>query len=573
MTPRFARVARLDEIRGDGPHALAADGIDLVALRAGGALRVFEGRCPHQGALLAEGELEDGTLVCRNHRWRFDPATGNRIGGRECLRACPSEIQDGALWVDVSALGEASQTRARRRVEDLPGPRRLPILGNALQLDVPRLHLVFEEWARTYGPLYTIGVPGIVFVCVSDPELVQAVLRARPTTYRRDPQVEPVFAELGVSGVFSAEGAAWRSQRRLAVEGLSQRNVRRSYATLRDVAERLHRRWERAAATGEAVDIQDDLMRFTVDVTTALVFGKDLQTIDGGEDVIQRHLALIFPTFARRLDAVFPYWRYFRLPRDRRVDQAVAAVRAWIGQLIAEARARLAAEPGRPPATFLEAMLTATDEEGRPFTDEVVYGNAMTMLLAGEDTTANSLAWAVHLLCDHPAEVAALRAEIDAVLGGSSVPESLEHANRLDRATAVSNEAMRLLPVAPLNFVQANHDTVLGDVAIPRGTGVLAIHRIAATDERRFTDATRFEPARWLPDFQGAHDPSAAMPFGTGPRICPGRALALIEMRVVLATLYGSFDVERVGRAEDVTERYSFTVMPENLRVRLHPRC
>lgn len=574
----WTRAARAEDLGGPGPHALSAGGVDLVAVRAGGALRVYEGRCPHQGALLGEGELDGATLICRNHRWRFDSATGQRDGGPQCLRACPSELRGAELWVDIAPLrdGAAATGRTLRQVADLPGPRGLPLVGNGLQLDVNRLHLDLEEWARTYGPMFLMKAGSRRIVGVSDPALIEQVLRARPETYRRDARVEPVFAELGVAGVFSAEGTAWRPQRRLAMEALSQRNLRGFYPTLAKVAERLRKRWA-GAAPGAEIDIQDDLMRFTVDVTTTLVFGSDLNTLEGGEDVIQRDLALVFPTFARRLNALIPYWRVLRLPKDRKVDRAIAALRAWLSELITETRARLASEPERAarPGNFLEAMLSARDDEGQPFSDEVLFGNAMTMLLAGEDTTANSVAWAVHLLCERPDEVAALRAELDAVLGDTTVPRDLETANKLDYATAISNEAMRLLPVAPLNFVQANHDTVLGDVEIPAGTGVVAISRPAATDARWFAAPTEFRPRRFLDDGVdgGAHDPGALTPFGSGPRICPGRTLALVEMRVMLATLYRSFDVERVGDPAAVKEHYSFTVMPSDLKVRIRPRA
>src|SRR6185436_16768319 len=145
-----------------------------------------------------------------------------------------------------------------------------------------------EEWAAVYGDLYALRVGKLRTVVVSDPALAQPVFRARPETWRRTRKLEQVFIELGVAGVFSAEGAAWRSQRRLAMEALSHRHLRGFYPTLASVADRLRRRWAKAAASGEELDIQDDLMRFTVDVTTTLVFGRDLDTLGGGQDVIQR---------------------------------------------------------------------------------------------------------------------------------------------------------------------------------------------------------------------------------------------------------------------------------------------
>ena len=576
----WKRVARVSELPtattppGSGPCAVAAGDVDLVVLYAGQAgLKVYEGRCPHQGALLGEGELEGNLLVCRNHRWKFDVDTGQRKGGAQCLRAYPTEVRDGELWVDLGELESAptTKTTARRRIRDLPGPRGLPFFGNLFDFEVKRLHAVFEDWARTYGPVYRLSAAGQDFVALSDPALINEALRARPETFRRDERVEPVFAELGVAGVFSAEGAAWRPQRRLAMEALAQKNLRGFYPTLAAVAERLRRRWERTAGT--EIDLVDDLMRFTVDVTTTLVFGRDLATLDGGEDVIQRELALVFPTFARRLNTLIPYWRLLRLPADRRVDRAVASLRVWLAELITDARALLGADPTRAPANFLESMLASRDDQGKPFSDDIIFGNCMTMLLAGEDTTANSVAWAVHLLCDHPEEVAALCRELDATLGEAAVPRDLEEANRLEHATAVANESMRLLPVAPLNFLHALHDTTLGDLVIPKGTAILILARMAATDEKHFGEPARFLPDRWLHKPAFAHDPSAHQPFGSGPRICPGRSLALVEMRVMLATLYRNFEVSRVGASSDVKELYSFTMMPTQLRVRLLPRA
>jgi len=567
----WKRVARLADLDGEGPHAVAAGDIDLVVVHRGNQLKVFEGRCPHQGALLGEGELDGNLLVCRNHRWKFDTATGQRKNGPQCLKACPSEIRDDALWVDTTPLDAPTTTgKAGRRIADLPGPRGLPFFGSLFDFDIERLHGVFEDWARTYGAVYQLKAAGQTMVVLSDPALINDALRARPETFRRDERVEPVFAELGVAGVFSAEGAAWRPQRRLAMEALAQKNLRGFYPTLAAVAARLQRRWERSAGT--EVDLVDDLMRFTVDVTTTLVFGRDLFTLDGGKDVIQRDLALVFPAFARRLNSLIPYWRLLRLPQDRRVDRAIASLRVWLAALIADTRQKLAADPHQPPTNFLESMLASRDDDGKPFSDEVIFGNCMTMLLAGEDTTANSVAWAVHLLLDHPAEVAALRQELDATLRDAPLPRDLEEANRLERATAVANESMRLLPVAPINFLHALHDTTLGDLAIPKGTAIVLLTRIAATDEKYFAEPARFLPERWMIKDGRTHDPSAHQPFGSGPRICPGRSLALIEMRVMLATLYRNFDVTRVGSASDVKEHYSFTMMPTNLRVRITPR-
>src|SRR2546430_7585496 len=128
------------------------------------------------------------------------------------------------------------------------------------------------------------------------------------------------------------------------------------------------------------------------------------------------------------------------LPRDCRLDRALAELRAWLGELVVAERARLAAEPRRAekPSNFLEAMLSARDDDGRPFSDDVIFGNLMTMLVAGEDTTAYELGWAVHQLCDSPESVMELRREADELLVTSDVAGDIEMANKLIWAGAVA---------------------------------------------------------------------------------------------------------------------------------------
>ena len=149
--PAWTRLARVDELRGDGPFALSVDGLDLAVVRSEAGYRAYQGRCPHQGALLGEGEMDGDALVCRNHRWRFDSATGMRVGGAECLVSCPVEVRGTELWVDVSPLArtEGVGATAHRTLDDLPGPKGYPLVGNAFQIDLDRFHLVQEQWVAT----------------------------------------------------------------------------------------------------------------------------------------------------------------------------------------------------------------------------------------------------------------------------------------------------------------------------------------------------------------------------------------------------------------------------------------
>jgi cytochrome P450/nitrite reductase/ring-hydroxylating ferredoxin subunit len=560
-----------------GPHVASAGGVDLVLLRTEAGLRAFEGRCPHQGTLLGEGQLEGGELVCRAHGWRFDAGTGRRQGGAEHLRPCPLEERGSKWFADVTALDvvPGCAARAIREVEELPGPKGLPLLGNLLEIDNDRLHLVLENWARTHGDLYTFRLGPKRALVVSDPALVEEVLRARPQAFRRVSTLEPVFAELGMPGVFSVEGAAWRAQRPLVMQALAQRNFTIFFPQLQAKAERLLRRWQALAAQSQAFDVVAEFKRFTTDVTVQIVFGYDVNAIERDDDRLQYNLALLFPAVNRRLNAPFPYWRLLRGPQDRRVDRAVREIRAWLSELLQQTRVALEREPTHweAPRNLLEAMVASRDDRGQPFSDEFILGNALQLLVAGVDTTAAAAAWAVHELCDKPDVVAWLRAELDAALPSGPVPSGLEGCGRLDRAGAIAQEALRRRAVAPLQFMENNDELVLGGIRLPKASWVVILTRLGGLDEKNFERPHEFEPQRWLTtEHQGAHTPSSQMPFGSGSRMCPGRSLANLEMRLLLAVLFRNFEIQRANLRAQVSEHFALTLEPHGLEIRLQRR-
>ncbi len=566
-------------MREERPCGGAVNGRDVVVVQSPEGLRAYDGRCPHEGTLLSEGEIEGNELICRAHGWRFNRATGARVGGAGGLQGLPCRVHDGSVEVDVGAPPAALPVQApTRTLADLPGPTRWPLLGNAGALNNEHAHLVFEAWARRYGPLYRFHLGPRPVVVVSDARLNETILRARPGSFRRLSVAARAIEEVGAAGVFSAEGESWRRQRRLAMEALGNHHLRSFYPTLKRVTGRLLQRWERAAEAGEERAIEDDLMRFTVDVTTSLAFGTDMNTLENDE-VIQRHLALVFPAVSKRIFAPFPYWRYVRLPADRRLDRALVEIKRTLDGLIAKARSHLEQLPeeDRRPANMLEAMLLAREEDGSRYSDDVISGNVMTMLLAGEDTTAHSVGWLVHELCERPDIQARLREELDRSLGREATPLDVETANHLPYLDAVNQEVMRLRPVAPLQGFETNEEVVLDGLVLPANTQLMVLSRLPCLQEANFAQPETFQPERWLRDAsarpaQGAHVASVAVPFGSGPRLCPGRSLALLEIRVLVATLFKNFEIERVGEPGAVTEAFAFTLFPRNLRVRLSRR-
>jgi cytochrome P450 len=464
-----------------------------------------------------------------------------------------------------------------RSLDTLPGPKGIPFVGNLLQLDMKaqRMHQVLEAWSRAFGPLYRVKVMRQRALVVSDAELIHQVLRDRPQSYRRLSAIEQVAEEVGVNGVFSAEGEPWRRQRRPVVQALDARHLRDFFPTLVDVTARLQLRWARAAEKQQAVDVLTDLMRYTVDVTTTLAFGYDMNTLEREGEVIQQHLERVLPTINRRIDAPFPYWRYIRLPADRAFDRAVAAIRRTIDEFIADARRRLAASPALAanPTNFLEAMLVAQTHGDASLSDDELFANVFTMLIAGEDTTASMIAWILHFLCEHPHVQRRIQQEADTVLGEPGVLTEMQDAARLPYIDAVAHESMRLKSIGPVFFLEANHDTDLGGVRVPAGTPVLLLTRVAALTNSLGADSLEFNPDRWLSGQPpSAQHRSGFVPFGSGPRLCPGRSLALLEMKTVISMVCHHFDVAALPGSGPVKEAFGFTMVPRGLRIRFTPR-
>jgi len=482
----------------------------------------------------------------------------------------------------MEALETRTQAKASapREIADLPGPPRIPLLGSLHKVRPAIIHRQLEGWSRAYGPYYRLKLAKRELLVVSDHEVIATMLRDRPDGFRRSDRLEHIAAEMGLEpGVFGSEGESWRRQRRMVMAGFDPAHVKAYFPSMARVAQRLEGRWRKAAASAAAIDLQSDLMRYTVDTIAGLAFGAEVNTLESGADVIQQHLDRIFPALFKRILAPFAYWRLVKLPADRALDRSIAEVKAAIAGFIAAARGRLAADPARRanPPNLLETMIVAADAPDSGLTDREVAGNVMTMLLAGEDTTANTLAWMIYLLNGHPAALAKAQAEVRAH-APDSARFSHQQMGALDYLEACAHETMRLKPVAPFNSLVALRDTMVGGVRVPKGTPIFCLLRHDSVDERLVPQASQFLPERWLGDGGPSQAANSAkrisMPFGAGPRVCPGRYLAMLEIKMAMAVLLGQFDLAGVATPDggEARETMAFTMYPDGLTMRLRDR-
>jgi cytochrome P450 len=463
-----------------------------------------------------------------------------------------------------------------RSIAELPAPRGLPLLGNALQLArTSRLHLTAERWARRYGPIVRVDIGRRRILVISDAEEIHRILRERPQGFRRWRDQETVVMEMAPSGtppgVFIAEGEAWKRQRRLVVTALNTNHLHRYFDVIRTATERLHRRLGEAAADRRALEITREMTSYTVDVISTLAFGHDLNTLEKGENELQLHIARVLEMTARRLAMPVPYWRWFKLPADRALDRSLAELRKAQEEFIAQARARMTAreELYEAPENMLEAMLAAQRADGT-FTDEEIATNVGTIITAGEDTTAHTLSWTIWLLASRGDIQRRLAAEADEVLGGAAGERfPLDHATieSLRYCEAVIRESMRLKTVGPLSTIEPLADTTICATHIPAGTRLLLLLRQAGFEQE---PASEFDPERWLCEDQTRA--SKSLVFGAGPRFCPGRNLAFLEAKTALAMIARNFEIELDSSKGPVREQFGFTMVPQGLSVRLRER-
>ncbi|MBN3096248.1 cytochrome P450 [Pectobacterium brasiliense] len=457
-----------------------------------------------------------------------------------------------------------------RSIKRLPMPPTRSILGHVDYLKRSDVHLQMLRWKAQYGRFYRLRLGLTSAIVIADAECIRTIMKSRPDEFRRISSIESVFQEAGLNGVFSSEGKRWEHQRRLTEPMFQPAHLKYFYPSLRKVTSRLSDRFAMLAETGETVVLVEEFKRYTVDITSLLAFGEDVNTLEQGENPLSQSLRRLFPMINTRSGSLFPVWRYVRRERDKQFDTSLSLIREYVDGFIYRQRKRLRLNPQliEAPENMLQVMLAEQKKDGTLKDDDIV-ANAITLLLAGEDTTANTLAWMSFQLCSAPSVEECVFQECKEATDGAGalLPWPLP---RLPWLTAVMYESMRLKPVAPLLYLEPTKNTVIDDFLIKKGTPLLLMLNASGFDDVLFQQPDDFVPERWLE--RGKASFSDLQPFGGGPRMCPGRSLALMEIKLGFHALCSGFRVEAQQPASDVTESFAFTMSPSGFRVKLHKR-
>lgn len=362
--------------------------------------------------------------------------------------------------------------------------------------------------------------PGLILL--RHPDLVRAVLVERNDDVTKARGLRLASQILG-RGLLTSEVPVHTRQRRLVLPAFHHQKLRGYARTMVALSEAEADRW----TPGVPFDIAAATNRLALAIAGRTLFGADVL---GATDEVQVALAEMLVGFDRSQFPLADKVAWIPRPATVRTARARATLDRLVYGLIAERRA--SGTDGHDD--LLSMLLDARDEDtGEAMTDLEVRDEAMTLLLAGHETTAVALAWTFALLAENPDAESRLHAEVDALDG----PPSFESLPRLGYARQVFSESMRLRPPAWAVGREAARDTDLGGVPVRRGTTILFAPLFIHRDARFWEDAERFSPERFAPDARSDRHKFAYVPFSAGRRGCIGEQFAWTEGVLVLATL------------------------------------
>jgi Cytochrome P450 len=450
------------------------------------------------------------------------------------------EVRDVQAPVAV-ASGASGMTHATLKVS-----RRLAAVTDTVK--VMRNPLEFLRSLPARGDLVEVRLGPFKAIVVCDPGLTHEVL----VNDRVFDKGGPIFEQnrkLSGNGLLNCPHAEHRRQRRLAQPAFQR-------ARLADYADAMQAEIDAVVGgwhEGQILDVLVEMTKLSQRIVLATIFSDNLPA--SVLQRVQQDMETIFAGAIRRI--VAPAWvNALPLPANRRFQHACENVRRTLESVIAERRSSDTVHND-----LLSALMTARDEDGGLFSDTELIDQAVTFFIAGSETSASALSWALWLLADHPQINERVRAELDSVLAGRSA--GLEDIPELDLTGRVITETLRLYAPTPLVTRRTTTGTTIGGHPVPSGTTVVYSPYLIQLRGDLYPDPERFDPDR--PVTPG----HAYIPFGAGARKCIGAQFAMIEAVLALAGVIAAQDLEIV---QTPTVKSSVFLRPQGLRMRVRAR-
>ncbi len=414
---------------------------------------------------------------------------------------------------------------------------------------------------RQYGEIAFLRLAAQDVYLINDPEYVKEVLVTQQGNFTKSRVLQRAKRMLG-EGLLTSEGDFHLRQRRLMQPAFHRDRLRGYADAMTDWGVRTRDRWQ----PGQTVDMAEEMMRLTLAVVAQTLFSANVEeeARDIGESLgaVLDLFNLVMLPFSEILEKL-------PLPFVKRFEKARTTLDRIIYRMIAEHRAS-----GEDKGDLLSMLLLAQDEEDRGATgrmsDEQVRDEAMTLFLAGHETTANALTWTWYLLSEHPQIAARMHAEIDRVLNGRT--PGFDDMPALKYVEMVFAESMRLYPPAWAIGRKTIQPFSLGGYEIAANSIVLMSPFVMQRDPRFYPHPDRFDPDRWLPEVASTRPKFAYFPFGGGARLCIGERFAWMEGVLLLTCLAQKFAPKLVP-GHPVETKAMITLRPKHgMKMVLEPR-
>ncbi len=400
-------------------------------------------------------------------------------------------------------------------------PRPLPVFGHALRF--ARSPLKFVEVLRSHGDVVRLRLGPQTVYWVNSPELVKHVL-AVSGSFTRGKQGDKLRVVIG-SGLVTAEDELHRRHRRLVQPAFHRARIAGYVETMRELTVEMVQRWRE----GETIEADKEFAELTLRVVGKTLFSTRLAS-DLVDEVV-RSIPVMVRGIGRRIRDPIGWREKLPTAANREFEAAVRRLREVVDRIVAEYRAG-GVDHG-DVASML--MLTRDEDTGEGLTDEEIRDEVLTLLLAGTETSANILGWAMHHLGQCPEAEARLHAEVDEVLGGRAIVA--EDIAKLRYTHAVIMETLRLYPQAWILTRRSIAPVRLGEVELPVGASVYFSPYALQRDPAVYPKPDVFDPQRWADDRSTLTQRPSFVPFGGGRRQCIGDVFAMTELAVALATI------------------------------------
>jgi cytochrome P450 len=406
----------------------------------------------------------------------------------------------------------------------------------------------YANYAHEYGDVVSYRIGPFRMALISEPRLIEQVVVGQAHKLKKSGIQQLIHPLIG-DGIFLSEGDAWKRQRRLVSPPFHRQRI----AMYGDLMVKSARAMLDEYREGELRDIYRDTTKLALTIVSTTLFDADLH---GSMPEVERVLADAMEALSSRLDTPLPLPNWVPTPALRRLKRARERLDRVIDAFIEQRR-----RSDGSGKDLLSLLLAARDADtGGQLTARQVRDEAVTIFVAGFETTAIAMAWAFWLLARHPDVAARLRSEITSVLQGR-LPTS-DDLPRLGLLDGVVHEALRLYPPAWVFARDVLEDVQVGGYVIPKGWSVEFSQWVTHRDPRLWQEPHRFVPTRWENDLASKLPRFAYFPFGGGHRVCIGNAFAMMEIALVIATVLPRVNFEAIDPA-DVVPEPGFTLRPK----------